>query len=89
MSAQLFQSHPEWKRFIKLLKKLKAKVRPGCKQTVNLHNFTTLTLYTVEMELTPRRWLPIRFPQSFGSFWYFPGEQMRDRFLEAYKEAAA
>lgn len=88
MTDWLFSTHPEWKKLIKLLKKRRAALRPGSKQTVNLATFKTRTLFTVEMQLSPRRWLPIRFPQSFGSMWYFPDQEMRDGFLKAYEATA-
>ena len=65
--------------FVACLQKRKAKLRAGCKMTVNTETFVTNVLPTIEMQLTPRKWLPLKMPDDR---WYFDSEAERDEMLK-------
>lgn len=65
--------------FAACLQKRKAKLRAGCKMTVNTETFVTNVLPTIEMQLKPRKWLPLKMPDGR---WYFNTESERDEVLK-------
>ena len=65
--------------FAACLQKRKAKLRPGCKLTINTETFETRALPTIEMQLKPRKWLPLKMPDDR---WYFDSEAERDEVLK-------
>ena len=66
--------------FVDCLRKRKAKLRAGCKLTVNTETFETRALPTIEMQLKPRKWLPLIMPDGR---WYFDSDAERDEVLNA------
>lgn len=65
--------------FVACLQKRKAKLRAGCKMTVNTETFVTNVLPTIEMQLKPRKWLPLKMPDDR---WYFDSDAERDEMLK-------
>lgn len=65
--------------FAKLLQSRNAKLRAGCKMTVSTTTFKTNVLPTIEMQLKPRKWLPLKMPDGR---WYFKSESERDETLK-------
>lgn len=65
--------------FVACLQKRKAKLRAGCKMTVNTETFVTNVLPTIEIQLNPRKWLPLKMPDDR---WYFDSEAERDEMLK-------
>lgn len=65
--------------FVACLQNRKAKLRAGCKMTVNTETFVTNVLPTIEMQLKPRKWLPLKMPDGR---WYFASESERDEMLK-------
>jgi len=65
--------------FAKMLQSRNAKLRPGCKMTVNTTTFKTNVLPTIEMQLKPRKWLPLKMPDGR---WYFKSDAERDETLK-------
>jgi hypothetical protein len=66
--------------FAKLLKSRNAKLRAGCKMTVNTTTFKTNVLPTIEIKVSARKWLPLKMPDDR---WYFTSDKERDATLEA------
>ncbi len=65
--------------FVALLKKRSARLRAGCKMTVNTTTFKTNVLPTIEIKVSARRWLPLKMPDGR---WYFANETERDEMLK-------
>ena len=65
--------------FVACLQKRKAKLRAGCRMTVNTETFVINVLPTIEMQLKPRKWLPLKMPDDR---WYFDSEAERDEMLK-------
>ena len=72
--------------FVACLQRRKAKLRAGCKMTVNTVTFTTNVLPTIEVRLDnfskPSKWLPLKMPDDR---WYFDSAEERDEMLERLK----
>lgn len=70
--------------FARLLKSRNAKLRAGCKMTVDTTTFKTNVLPTIELKVSARKWLPLKM---WDGRWYFKTEAERDRTLLALKKA--
>ena len=73
-SGDLFSDFVEW------LKRNKAKLRTGCKMTVDTGTFKTTSLPTIEVKVAAfsNKWMPLKMP---AGNWYFKSSAERDAML--------
>jgi hypothetical protein len=73
-SGDLFSDFVAW------LKRNKAKLRAGCKMTVDTGTFKTASLPTIEVKVAAfsNKWMPLKMPEGN---WYFKSVAERDAML--------